>query len=72
MMRVMPMTTDTKPLVTTALLDDDISDEQLEAITHRMLKAVMARKAIAQRKLNDDLTAAMLQAETYFHPPKAS
>jgi hypothetical protein len=72
MLMVIPMTTDTKPPIFAALPDDDISDEQLEAITHRMLKAVMARKAIAQRKLSDDLAAAMLQAETYFHHPKAS
>ncbi|QTR49624.1 hypothetical protein [Candidatus Thiothrix anitrata] len=64
--------TDTKQPIYPIGATDDISDEQLEAITHRMIKAVMARKAIAQRKLNDELAAAMLQAETYFNQPKAS
>ncbi|UJS23523.1 hypothetical protein [Thiothrix winogradskyi] len=62
----------TEPKQPVDLPEDDISDEQLEAITQRMIKAVMERKAIAQRKLNDDLTAAMLQAEAYFHHTKAS
>lgn len=68
---VMPMTTDTQPLVLTDLPTDDISDAELEAIAEGMLKDVLARKASAQRKLDDALVAAMNKAEEYFHAQSA-
>ncbi len=64
MLMVMPMMTD-KPLLPPQL-DDDISDAELEAITEGMLKDVLARKALAQRKLDNDLAKAMADANAYF------